>query len=267
LDTFKQIAEYMQRTAGISFADGKAYLIEARLTPLAKKWGLASVDQVILQTVSGCNSALAQEVVDALTTNETLFFRDQRPFDALGETILPDIMARNMASKRIRMWSAACSSGQEALSMGMVALDRSLPQLGWQVEILGTDLSSEMVARAKAGEYSHFEVQRGLSSRHMVSYFEQRHGHYVPKQNLKGLIHYREGNLLSDQSSLGQFDVIFLRNVLFYFSIEVKKQVLTNVIRNLSNGGYLVVGATENISGLHPALTPVPGLYGIHKKG
>jgi chemotaxis protein methyltransferase CheR len=194
-----------------------------------------------------------------MTTNESLFFRDQKPFDLLKDRVIPDLMQARAAERRLRIWSAAASTGQEAFSIGMTLLE-NFPQLAsWDIQILGTDYSPQVVERARKGEFNHFEVQRGMPIMLLMKYFSQEGEAWKVNDSLKKNIRFQEGNLLTNFSHLGPFDLIFCRNVLIYFDADTKKDVLERLSRVMSSDGYLFLGASETVFGLTDTLRPVDG--------
>lgn len=194
------------------------------------------------------HEALIRETIDAMTTNETLFFRDRSPFESLRERVLPDLIAARATQRRLRFWCAACSTGQEAYSLAMT-LDQDARKLrGWTIEILATDISEQAIVAARAGVYSQFEVQRGLSTGQLLRYFHRDEETWRVNEHMRARVDFRTFNLLDDFSSLGVFDVILCRNVLMYFDLETKKNVLERLNESLNNGGYLLLGASESAS-------------------
>jgi len=205
------------------------------------------------------------DITEAMTTNESFFFRDTKPFTLFQKVILPQLLAARSAKRQIRIWSAAASSGQEAYSIAMICAEEAVKLQGWKVEIIGTDLSREMVARAKAGTYSQFEVQRGLPVTHLVKYFQQIAGDkWQIKDNIRQMVQFREGNLLSDFGLTGTFDVVFCRNVLIYFDVPTKTRVLGAVSNIMPSDGYLLMGGAETVLGVSDKFKPVPGEHGLY---
>jgi chemotaxis protein methyltransferase CheR len=208
------------------------------------------------------------DVVEAMTTNESFFYRDKIPFDHFRDAIMPGLMAARAKERRIRIWCAAASTGQEPYSLAMSIKEMKQKLGGWRVEILATDLSTEVLEKAKAGVYSQFEVQRGLPIQLLVKYFSQVGDTWQIAPDIRAMVQYRPLNLLTDFSNLGRFDVVFCRNVLIYFDQETKIGVLNRVSKMLEGDGFLVLGAAETVVGLTDALKPVPdkrGLYAPNK--
>ena len=247
---FEFLTKFLLEQSGLSLGTGKEYLLEARLMPLAQSCGLTSIPELVREIRRNPRQQLAQGVVEAMTTNETLFFRDKTPFDELRDHILPGIIEARSNLKRLRIWSAAASTGQEAYSLGIM-LSESFPQLAqWNVEIVGTDLSKAALARAEAGAYTQFEVQRGLPIQLLVKYFTQSNGGWQVKDSIKKMTRFRSLNLLEPFQHLGSYDIIFCRNVLIYFEMAAKKQILDRMAQAMKADGRLVLGAAETVLGI-----------------
>ncbi len=235
--------------SGIVLDETKSYLIESRLAPVARSEGLDTLDSLckLMRAVSA--KALRTKVVEAMTTNETLFFRDLRPFEAMREGILPEL-TKSASTKKLRIWSAASSSGQEAYSLTMLWKEMNIR--GCDLEVLGTDISDEMLMRCRSGRYRQLEVNRGLPARYLVKYFDPVETDWVAKPELRQMIDWKQFNLLGDMSPLAIFDIIFCRNVLIYFDQETKASILRRIRRRLKPGGYLILGLSETILNLDP---------------
>lgn len=255
---FEYIRDVLHRVAAIVIDPHKDYLVEARLVPLAKREGLGSLTALVAKLRSeGPSSPLLRRVVDAMTTNETLFFRDVHPFEALRLKLLPELLARR-TERELRIWSAACSSGQEPYTIAMM-LRESFPQLAtWKVEILATDLSPTMIEKARAGVYGRIEVNRGLSLPLLAKYFTQEGTDYRIGNELRSMVTFREQNLATQWPAMGPFDLVFLRNVLIYFDIETKKSILSRTLRLMRPDGYLLLGAAETTLNLEDRFERVP---------
>ena len=245
---FEFFTALLEKVAGISYATGKEYLIESRLNELALSLGYKDVKD-IYQTIikKGVNLKLLNEIIDALTTNETYFFRDYHPFEALRTHILPELFKKREKEKKINIWSAACATGQEAYSIAMILLEYfSLYLQTYRVSILATDISKKCLEKAKKGVYNQIEINRGLPISFLVKYFKQCGAHWYIDEKVKKLVKFEKLNLLgASQRLLERFDLIFCRYVLIYFSDEIKKKVLTDLWKLLNPGGYLILGATE----------------------
>ncbi|MCS6970794.1 MAG: protein-glutamate O-methyltransferase CheR [Planctomycetes bacterium] len=239
------LRQLVRAKSGIVLGEDKGYLLESRLTPLAKAIGLKGVEDLVPRLRSEPNGQLARQVVEAMTTNETFFFRDLHPFECLKKVVLPDLIAKRAASRRLDFWCAAASTGQEPYSVAIV-LREHFPQVsGWTVRFLATDIATEVLKRARAGRYSQLEVNRGLPAPLLLKYFTKDGLDWVIKDDLKRMIEFKELNLLDAYPISGQLDVIFIRNVLIYFDIETKREILAKCRKLLRPDGYLFLGGAE----------------------
>jgi chemotaxis protein methyltransferase CheR len=245
---FAFVSAMVRREAAIVLAPGKEYLVEARLIPVARQVGAASVAAFLANLQRRPNPADQRRIIDALTTNETSWFRDREPFTAMSDVVLPELVRTRGSNRRVRIWSAASSSGQEAYSLAIL-MQENLPA-GWTYEIMGSDISTEMVKRAEAAEYSQVEVNRGLPAAQLVQYFERAGAHWRITPALRRNVSFRLMNLTAPLPAMPPFDVIFLRNVLIYFDVATKKSVLHNVARLLRPDGWLFLGAAETTIGI-----------------
>ncbi len=242
---FQFVSTLVRQRSAIVLEPEKSYLLEARLTPLARAEGFASLDALVAQMRAQPFNGLHRKVVEAMTTNETSFFRDLHPVDALRKVVLPEVLKQRQASRTLNVWCAACSSGQEPYTVMMTLLEH-FPQLAtWQVRLLGTDLSSEMVGRSRTGRYGQIEVNRGLPANLLVKYFEKKGIEWQVKPDVQRYCEFKEMNLIEPWGPLPQMDVVFLRNVLIYFDVETKRQILGNVRKVLQPWGYLFLGGAE----------------------
>ncbi len=250
---FEQFRAFLEKSCGIVLGSNKQYLVTSRLNRLMQDNHLQSLGELVRRIESMPRGGLREQVVDAMTTNETLWFRDTYPFEVLKSRLLPEV-AKAANGTRLRIWSAACSSGQEPYSLSM-AIDEfektNLGMLRGGVQIVATDLSGSMLNAAKAGEYDSLAIGRGLSQDRLQRYFDKREeGRWAIKAPIKQRVEFRALNLLDSYASLGKFDLVFCRNVLIYFSADVKKQILTKIHGTLKPGGYLFLGASEALNGL-----------------
>ena len=245
---FEFVSGLLRRRAGIVLTADKTYLLESRLAPLARKEGLNSIEDLLQVVRARRDERLITALVDVMTTNETFFFRDKTPFELMKSTVLPKLVEENRP--RLRIWCAACSTGQEPYSLAMM-LDEN-PSLvgGKQVEILATDISTRVLEKAKSGLYSQFEVQRGLPIQMMMKYFRQKDDLWQISDKIRSMVTFREFNLMDSPRGLGQFDVIFCRNVLIYFDAPTKGKVLENLAGIMQPKGYLLLGAAETVIGV-----------------
>jgi chemotaxis protein methyltransferase CheR len=232
--------------------------------PVARKKGFKSLDELIAAMRFGRDAALLREVTEAMTINESFFFRDIKPFDLFRNTVLPKFLQARAAKKTLRVWCAACSSGQEPYSLAMILREEAAKLAGWRTEIVGTDISSEMVAKAKAGLYSQFEVQRGLPIQMLVKYFKKEGDLWQIDAALRAMVRYREYNLLHDLKPLGAFDVVYCRNVLIYFDNATKAKVLAQIRSLMPDDGILFLGGAETVLGISEQFKPIPDLRGLY---
>jgi len=242
----------------------KAYLLESRLAPVIKKHGIANMDLLTMKMRRHPPTALVDDIVDAMTTNETMFFRDQQPFDKFRDVIVPGIIKAKGPNCTIRIWSAACSSGQEPYTLGIMMKENALKWAGVKFEIIATDLSREILDQAKAGKYSQFEVQRGMPIMMLVKYFTQTGETWTIKDDIKNMVQFRQFNLLDPMEQFGTFDVIFCRNVLIYFDQQTKGKILEKMAKRVHKHGYLLMGGAETVLGITQAFKPLEGERGVY---
>lgn len=252
----------LDRTGLVLGAD-KTYLIESRLTPVARRYNLAGLEGLATALRAGKDQALLRDFTDALMTNESFFFRDTKPFDQFRDVVLPRIIAAR-TNKRLRIWSAACSTGQEAYSLAMILKEQGPKLAGWTFDIIGTDISSEVLARAQAGIYTQFEVQRGLPIQFLVKYFKQDGDKWQIAPEIRAMVRYQEFNLLNEPTGLGGFDVVFCRNVLIYFDQKAKTAILERISKLLPQDGLLYLGGAETVLGVSDKFEPLAGHRGIY---
>ncbi len=263
---FKFVSGLLKERSGLIIGPDKIYLLESRLAPIARKEGLKNVDDLIAKLRSKPNEGLFADVTEAMTTNESLFFRDKTPFDNLKDHILPSIMDSRPPTHKTRIWCAAASTGQEPYSISMM-LKENQHQFGkMKCEIVGTDISSQVLQKAKAGIYSQFEIQRGMPIQLLIKCFEQKDEHWVVSPELKTMINFREFNLLDDFKALRKWDVVFCRNVLIYFDQPTKADILNRIAECLAPDGFLVLGAAETVLGISAAFEPIKGRRGLYKR-
>lgn len=242
---FQYVSTLVRQKSAIVLEVEKSYLLEARLTPLARAEGFASLDAMIALMRAQPLNGLHRKVVEAMTTNETSFYRDLHPFEALKSVVIPEVMKRRATERRLNIWCAACSSGQEPYTVAMTLMEH-FPQLAsWTVKITATDLSGEMVAKSRAGKYGQIEVNRGLPAHLLVKYFEKKGMEWQVKPEVQRWCEFRELNLIESWGPLPAMDVVFLRNVLIYFDVETKRAILGNVRKVLQPWGYLFLGGAE----------------------
>lgn len=263
-DDFAFFTKYIYDQSGIVLGADKMYLIESRLAPVARKFNLATIDLLVAQLRGPRDANLQREVVDAMTTNESFFFRDGKPFDQFKSLVLPQLLANRAAKKTFRIWCAAASTGQEPYTIAMILKEAATQLIGWRYEIVGTDLSSEALDRARNGVYTQFEVQRGLPIQLLVKYFKQQGDKWQIAPEIRAMVQYKNYNLLHDFGALGGFDVVFCRNVLIYFDQAAKSDVLDRLARVVASDGFLILGAAETTIGLTQGFRSVPDKRGLY---
>jgi chemotaxis protein methyltransferase CheR len=258
------LRKLLKERSGLVLSGDKEYLVESRLLPVARKQGLSSLSELVAKLRAPAAERLIVDVVEAMTTNESFFYRDKIPFDHFREGILPALIKARASQRKIRIWCAAASTGQEPYSLAMIIKEMGAQLAGWRIDIIGTDLSVEVLEKAKAGVYSQFEVQRGLPIQMLVKYFTQNGETWQIAPEIRAMVQYRTLNLLHDFAALGPFDVVFCRNVLIYFDQPTKINVLERCARILEPDGYLVLGAAETVVGLTDAFKPSPERRGLY---
>jgi chemotaxis protein methyltransferase CheR len=261
---YEYLRKLLKERSGLDLSADKQYLIESRLLPLSRKSGLAGISELV-QKMKGGSADIVTQVVEAMTTNETFFFRDKLPFDHFRDSIMPEILQARASRKSIRIWCAACSTGQEPYSLAMCLKEMSAAIPGWRIEIIATDLSQEVLEKSKAGIYSQFEVQRGLPIQMLVKYFKQTGELWQINADIRAMVQHRQLNLLRDFSQLGVFDVIFCRNVLIYFDQDTKIDIFNRLARATESDGFLVLGAAETVVGLTDVFKPFPERRGLYR--
>lgn len=246
-DDFAFLRELILREAAIVLEPGKEYLVSSRLEPVARKENLEGISGLVRALKTSNEPKLKEKIIDAMTTNETLWFRDAHPFETFQSTILPDLIEKRNATRTLDIWCAAASTGQEPYTIAMIIKD-AFPQLNsWRIRILGTDLSPTALAKAREAKYSQMEMGRGLPAQYMVNYFTRRGINYELNPNIRAMVDFKEFNLASTWPTMGPFDLIFLRNVLIYFNLETKQQIINKAERILRPDGTLFLGSTESL--------------------
>ncbi|MBR0726967.1 protein-glutamate O-methyltransferase CheR [Bradyrhizobium manausense] len=261
---YDYLRKFLKERSGLDLSADKQYLVESRLLPLARKASLPGIPDLVLKIRNG-DGRLATDVVEAMTTNETFFFRDKIPFDHLRDSIVPGLIRARAARKSLRIWSAASSTGQEPYSIAMCLKEMGATLAGWRIEIVATDLSQEVLEKCKAGVYSQFEVQRGLPIQLLMKYFTQSSDVWQLKADVRAMVQFRQLNLLQDFSHLGTFDVIFCRNVLIYFDQDTKALIFERMSKGLEADGTLLLGAAESVVGITDAFRPISDRRGLYQ--
>ncbi|MTI44934.1 MCP methyltransferase, CheR-type [Roseibium hamelinense] len=263
---FEFLKKFLKERSGLVLSNDKQYLVESRLLPIARTSKLETLSNLIGTLQKGMNKKLETDVVEAMTTNESFFFRDKTPFEHFNDTMLPALLESRARTKTIKIWCAAASTGQEPYSLGICIKEAQAKLGGWRTRMLGTDLSNEVLDKARAGLYSQFEVQRGLPIQVLLKYFEQKGDLWQINASLRAMVEWKKLNLLENFSHLGEFDVIFCRNVLIYFDQPTKSEILGRLAKLLPEDGFLVLGAAETVVGLTDAFKPVPGKRGLFQR-
>jgi chemotaxis protein methyltransferase CheR len=261
---YEFLRKLLKERSGLDLSADKQYLVESRLVPLARKAGLAGISELVQKIRSGTDP-LTADVVEAMTTNETFFFRDKIPFDHLREAVLPELMHARAGRRSLRIWCAASSSGQEPYSIAMCLKGLGAALAGWRIEILATDLSQAVLEKSKAGIFSQFEVQRGLPIQMLVKHFTQVGELWQLNADIRAMVQHRQLNLLQDFSHLGTFDVIFCRNVMIYFDQDTKTGIFDRLAKVLEADGVLALGAAESVVGISDAFKPYPERRGLYR--
>ncbi|MFN4008881.1 MAG: CheR family methyltransferase [Pannonibacter sp.] len=262
---YEFLKRFLKERSGLVLSDDKQYLVESRLVPVARKNNIDTLSGLVMAMQRGGNAVLANAVVEAMTTNESFFFRDKTPFEHFNNIMLPAMLEKRASSRSVKIWCAAASTGQEPYSLGICLKEAAHKVAGWRFRILGTDLSSEVLEKAKAGIYSQFEVQRGLPIQMLLKYFAQQGDLWQINPDLRAMIEWRKLNLLENFSHLGEFDIVFCRNVLIYFDQQTKIDILQRIAKMMPEDGFLVLGAAETVVGLTDAFQPVAGQRGLYQ--
>jgi chemotaxis protein methyltransferase CheR len=259
--------DYLQKMlkdrSGLMLSADKKYLLESRLLPLARKVGVAGISDLVAK-MKGGSEALILDVVEAMTTNETFFFRDKTPFDHFKDTVVPELLRARAGRRSLRIWCAAASTGQEPYSLAMILKEMGAALSGWRVEIVATDLSPEVLEKSRSGIYTQFEVQRGLPIQLLVKHFTQVGAMWQLNADTKAMVQFRPFNLLQDFAPLGKFDIVFCRNVLIYFDQPTKTDIFKRLAKASESDGYLFLGAAETVVGLTDQYRICPNRRGVY---
>jgi chemotaxis protein methyltransferase CheR len=263
---FQFLSAILKQRSGLVLTEEKAYLLESRLMPVARKFGFAGLPELVAMVREDRPEDLLCDITEAMTTNESLFFRDMKPFEQLRSLVIPQLVEKRAAQRTLRIWSAAASSGQEPYSIGILLKEMGALLEGWDIQILATDISADMLNRARAGLYTQFEVQRGLPIATLVKYFKQVGEKWRLDANIRSMVKFKEFNLLDDTAVLGQFDIVFCRNVLIYFDQQTKSEVLSRISSVMPSDGVLYLGGAETVLGITDKFVPITrhrGMYAI----
>ena len=262
---YEFLRKLLKERSGLDLSADKQYLVESRLTPLARRVALPGITELVQRMKNGSSEALVAEVVEAMTTNETFFFRDKIPFDHLREAMVPELLQTRANRRVLRIWCAASSTGQEPYSIAMCLKEMGAALSGWRIEIVATDLSHGVLEKSKAGLFSQFEVQRGLPIQLLVKHFTQVGEMWQLNADIRSMVQHRQLNLLQDFGHLGSFDVIFCRNVLIYFDQETKTGIFERLAKAAEPDGFMVLGAAESVVGISDAFRPHPDRRGLYR--
>lgn len=269
ISDFELYRELLLRNSGLSLTAEKSYLLDSRLTPVARKWGYPTLEAMTLALRGLPDTNLLNDVIEAMTMNDTAFFRDMPVFTALQDTLIPHLIKDRGRRRHLRIWSAGCSTGQEAYSIAITLKEIETRLKGWKIEIIGTDISGQAIRKARNASYTQFEVQRGLPVSWLIKYFQERDDIWHLNDGLRDLVTFEQVNLIEPFDELGLFDIIFCRNVLHYFEDKTRQRILDRIGEQLAENGFLVLGAEENLNTLQTDFQPLagcPGLYG-HNTG
>lgn len=247
---FNYVRQLVREGAAIVLEEGKQYLVDNRLSLLARREGLTSAREIIIRLRAAPGGPLQRKVIEAMTTTETLFFRDGRPYEAMRKTIFPQLQRLRAAERKLQIWSCACSSGQEPYSVSMLLHEHFPTLASWNLRLTATDLSTEMLERSRAGRYSQLEVERGLPSGYLGKYFDRIGADWQIRNDLRRMIEFHQMNLAGPWIQLPPVDLVLLRNVLIYFDVETKRQILAKVKKALRPGGFLMLGTAETTMNL-----------------
>jgi chemotaxis protein methyltransferase CheR len=262
---FDNFCRVVREQTGIVLTPEKGYLVSSRLIPIARSEGLAGVPELLAHLRGAPSPVLVQRCVDAMATHESSFFRDGAPFEQLATEVLPALIAARQTARTLRIWCAACSSGQEPYTVAMILQEMGAQLSSWRLEIVATDMSEPILGKAKAGLYSDFEVRRGLSPERLKRWFVPQGTGWQVSPALRQMVQFRPHNLLQGAAGLGTFDVILCRNVLIYFDLNRKRQILDDLARALAPDGALYLGSAETVLGVSAAFQPTPGSRGLYR--
>ncbi len=260
-DIYKDL---LKKSSGLVLSQDKSYLLESRLGPVAKKWEFASLEAMTVALQAVPDKKLVNDIIEAMTTNETSFFRDMKPFDLFRDTVLPYMLKNRVNQRKIKIWCAAASSGQEPYSLAMITKEQGSVFSGWDISVKATDISNDILDQARNGVYSQFEVQRGLPITMLMKYFTQEDEKWRMNDDIKKMIKFDYFNLLDSLTPLGTFDIIFCRNVLIYFDEETKAQIFEKMSKIIAPDGFLFLGGAETVLGITDTFKPVKDKRGLY---
>ncbi len=261
---FEIFRDYLKKSSGLILTPDKVYLLESRLLPVAKESGINDLSEMAAKIRMGSDRPLLKKITEAMATHESSFMRDGKPYDRFKKILLPQIMENNAATKTIRIWSAACSSGQEPYSLSMLLKEEGAKLAGWKIDIYATDISDHILDKARQAVFSQFEMQRGLPIQYLVKYFNQEGEQWRLKPEIREMVRFDNLNLLTDISRVGKFDIVFCRNVLIYFDVPTKGEVLARIRGVTDNKGFLMLGGAETVMGISDKWKPMQGHNGVY---
>jgi len=263
---FEALRVFLKARSGLALSPDKRYLVDSRLASVCTRFKLDNLSRLVAEIRSGRSIAVEKAVIEAMTTNETFFFRDKTPFDLFQDVLLPRYLKERAASRRLRIWCAAASTGQEPYSLAMILSEAASRMPGWQTEIIATDISTEVLEKARAGIYNQFEVQRGLPIKLLVKYFTQVGDQWQISPQIRSMVDFRYLNLIENFGRLGPFDIVYCRNVLIYFDAPTKADVLGRIANVMAPDGALLLGASETVLGITNVLSLDPAYRGLYTK-
>ncbi|MEQ8196175.1 MAG: protein-glutamate O-methyltransferase CheR [Rhodospirillales bacterium] len=263
-DDFEFLSTLVRQRSGLVLTSEKSYLLESRLMPIVRRHSMKDIGDLVTAMRAKTINGLDTEITEAMTTNESFFFRDVKPFDLFRDVVLPTVVKNRAAKKSLRIWCAAASSGQEPYSLAMILQEKAAELHGWKYEIVGTDISRDILKKAESGVYSQFEVQRGLPIQLLIKYFEKDGEAWKVTPKIRSFVKYQYFNLLDNLAPLGQFDIVFCRNVLIYFDAETKRKVLEQISKLIPDDGVLFLGGAETVLGVTDKFKPLPGQRGVY---
>lgn len=263
-DDFRFVADLLRKRAGLGLTREKLYLLEARLTPMARDKDFPDIEALVRKARDPGAEDLCREIVEAMMVRDTSFFRDRAPFRQLSDIVLPELLKSRAAERRLRIWSAGCSTGQEPYSIAMMLNERAEDLAGWTVSIVATDIAARSIAQAKSGIYSQFEVQRGLPVNLLLRHFTRARSKWRLADPVRAMVSFHEHNLLDGAAQFGQFDIVMCRNVLMPMDEKVRERVFATLADSVADGGYLFLGVGETTAGLADRMQRAHGLYGVY---
>lgn len=259
------LSALVKKESGLVLTEDKSYLLESRLMPIVRRRDLATISDLVKLAKLGSDRSVTKDITEAMTTNESFFFRDNKPFEIFQDSVLPKLIKSREHKKSFKIWCAAASSGQEPYSLAMILKEEARKLLGWKTDILGTDISTEILNKARQGLYSQFEVQRGLPVTKLVQHFKKEGENWQISDELRSMIQYKEFNLLDSLKPLGTFDIVFCRNVLIYFDQETKSKILDEICKIMTLDGLLFLGGAETVLGISEKFRPIPDFRGVYE--